>query len=1440
MSDNWNKDELPSWLSGNDDNDKDGTPDENAEQEEDAGTSLPDWLTGSKLPDDWEASTAQPSDAEDPAAAFGSELPEWLVNSQVETSAPRTDDEEAVSPRSTLADQLPEGFLDSADDIAETPEESNLTYDEWMAARQEEIRPKALDEEIPDLLSDAAELDPRLPKVGTGSLQTPDWMLGLEELDDSDAPDWLDEDVSAPVQVPSWLADAPGSQESTPAASGGAFDDDFFADMALENPPADEEPAFDDLFAPTGAAPASGGTSELPDFDTLFSPAAPSNAPVPGGTGELPDLDDLFAPAAPVSGGTSELPDFDTLFGLPTPSAADDDPFAPKSSAAGGTGELPNLDDLFGSTEPQGASTDAELPDMNSTWVGGMPTYTPPAAAADPDDFGDPFADLSLSSDDEAAPAENLSWLEEAGISTELPAPVQPAASTDDLNWMGDDPFGELEQPEAVPAAPAEDLSWLEDDPFAQPEQPAALEPAASTDDLNWMGDDAFGELEQPAAAPAAPAEDLSWLEDDPFAEPEQPAAALTPASEMLDFGSDDDDPFAAIATESETVPEAGGFDMSWLDEAGISTEEQPPAAPVAVPAASVNVEDFDWGDADTDDAAPSFDFEEPTAVAADDLSWLEDLGSEVEAAAAANTSQPAVAADEDDWMGVLDVPVTPRTSSLPQIESENLDDFLSQIGSEELPRTSDLTSGDDFNFDDLFEQSDKLAAASQTGRLGVKPVPLRGSLPEGLGDDELKPVVPDFLQDVERNVGDNSAVAIVRQRGKDRPVEQLTDELQKLRERATDMPVNSPPSSPADDKALAAVLPGVSEMLSPATIKTTVSSGAGPAALSDAQRQNLALLQSLMATDGEVGSNRLSAIDLTYASPNVRLNDDDETTVAPSVETTAAPSKARRRTGRYKIDRLVVSLLLAGLMAAPFFTDVLKLGEPPAPAFVQGSPGLAAFNQVEQLNEGDLVLVAVDYGPNAAPELDGLTDVLLRHILMRGARPVIVGANAVGLLHAENLIDVIAADAGGTLRPNRDYVLVRFVAGDVVGLRSLGANTADQFLTNIRGQSTGLNVNSLDDFALIITLGDQSGLLRGYAEQMAPLTRAPIVAATGFTAAPLVEPYVNAQGFDGLLVGYRDTLTYSSMLGLALELPTGNAPTDIPPSDATDEPTSVPSEEAVVVTDESTEEVSTAEATELPLESQLSTLDAFSTQTLEAVTATDENSPTPEPTETELPSATPTATSTPTDTPEPTETRTPTPTRTPSPTPGPTDLPNVFGEIASNQTVNIRSGPGTDFGVLGTVPSRGRVRVVGRNSDGSWLRVVLEDDTEGWISANLVRILEDDEVTTPESSNRRMNVSKPGYTRQDATSEPVDSMTSDEESDGVNSNTSDAESQGVESMTANEPELQTGEVDLRPHAQPYRLERWYAMTIGTLATILIIMLGALANMVRALSRRRR
>jgi hypothetical protein len=100
------------------------------------------------------------------------------------------------------------------------------------------------------------------------------------------------------------------------------------------------------------------------------------------------------------------------------------------------------------------------------------------------------------------------------------------------------------------------------------------------------------------------------------------------------------------------------------------------------------------------------------------------------------------------------------------------------------------------------------------------------------------------------------------------------------------------------------------------------------------------------------------------------------------------------------------------------------------------------------------------------------------------------------------------------------------------------------------------------------------------------------------------------------------------------------------------------------------------------------------------------------------------TATPVPSRTPLPTFTFTPTetvPPPTPSNTPSPTLTPTIVGVVQSLNRVNVREGPGLSFDDFVSLTPGTNIQILGRDAEGEWYNIRMEDGREGWISSRLV-----------------------------------------------------------------------------------------------------------------------
>jgi hypothetical protein len=1139
----------------------------------------------------------------------------------------------------------------------------------------------------------------------------------------------------------------------------------------------------------------------------------------------------------------------------------DDDQPQGKPGKAGSLGFTGELDWMRASGQGEDApqASDADVPD----WLAKMDlAQSSPTEDETPDESGDV--------------EDSMAWLQQDDF--DAGDEPEPAVLNDEMpDWMKE--FGDLrsddEEPQATAVPPPDTgaLEWLNE--YAaepQAEEPEAEEPPppvrASAEDIpDWLAD-AYN-----SAAGSTESSVASFSDDEPQSEVAEDAAPdLDMPPWLMEEASTDlpNDLFGEFDTGMLREAAEAGMPLA-SEPATPPVEEEPPAEPVTKgritewleresEAASAKLEDDDFLNTLPEfttkstgefpmpvpsESQPSsgqnwFDEEEPEPFdAADGVpDWLTELQQQGDITVGDELPQQSSSAydmpsDDDLFAGLGDVPEQPAAPEPAKAAGEffntgelrDIDDILASYQNIETrvsDQTGNLVNQTNFDMDSLLsdDELDKINTLRQTEERRAE-----------MGD--LSPEAPDWLSDIGVSVGsdDVSAAAIVRKQAQnERELDELSDKLRALHAAGLELPAPVADDAPDNVKAL---LTGVPEIIPPAPLRIGKPALAEQLVLSDAHREKVNLLQSLVASD-EQQEPQLTAIDVTLDdSPDL----EDMAGVSKATPLVASTRKVRRP--RPKIDRLLIAIVLAAAIILPFVVRGLRIGQLPPLSFVAGSPQQVAFDRVANLQPNDVVLIAAEYGLTDAAELDTTLDTLLRHVFARGARPVIVSTNAIGLVHAKNVLergvvsglDVKAESTGGVvvtpgtglnrfgrvIKPNVDYVIAPFIAGDTVGLRSFSQNLAGALINDFNGKPTQLQVTSYNDFALIAVIAERSDDVRRWAEQVAPLTAKPLLIAVSAAAAPMAEPYTSG-GVNGMLVGYKDAYTYRAILDAQAPLAPFAGATNVPTVVPTNPPTATPITPTPTIT--------------------LTPSLTFTPSVTPTITRT------------------PTITKTPTITMTPTQTFTPTPTFTPTFTPTniqatglpptwtPTTLPGGSADIGSqglvitgvvnvSDAVNVRDNPSRSGKAIGSLKPRSTVQIIGRNEDGTWLQIKMEDGTEGWVSAQFIRINEPGTGTpTPVAYEVDPNayvslLSDSSYQRVDVnlqtSPEPTLTLTVPAPATLVAPAAAPLPAQGA-AVTKT----------------PYRDQRWYAMTLGLLAIIGIITLGAIINIVRGLFRRGR
>ncbi|MHC1783009.1 MAG: hypothetical protein AB9891_09690 [Anaerolineaceae bacterium] len=267
---------------------------------------------------------------------------------------------------------------------------------------------------------------------------------------------------------------------------------------------------------------------------------------------------------------------------------------------------------------------------------------------------------------------------------------------------------------------------------------------------------------------------------------------------------------------------------------------------------------------------------------------------------------------------------------------------------------------------------------------------------------------------------------------------------------------------------------------------------------LSEKQHLNVGLLKAIISTEGEP---------------------------KPVFQTSSEPEKPL---GRLAII-IGILLVLLGLVAFMPIPSALPQLYPIEVADV--------FNQISTLPENSPVLIAVDYDPALAGEMQLSSSSLLGHLMTRSARLAFISTRPTGPMLADSLVSTLLP--GQPQFPSSDHLVnLGYLPGDAAGLRTFarqpGLSTPYTSGLKLAWDSPALQgINLLSDFSAVIVITDNAEVMRNWVEQVQPtLGQSPLFVVLSAQAGPLIQPYYESNQVQGGLSGLLGGAMYSQILG--------------------------------------------------------------------------------------------------------------------------------------------------------------------------------------------------------------------------------------------------------------------------------------------------------------------
>jgi hypothetical protein len=273
-------------------------------------------------------------------------------------------------------------------------------------------------------------------------------------------------------------------------------------------------------------------------------------------------------------------------------------------------------------------------------------------------------------------------------------------------------------------------------------------------------------------------------------------------------------------------------------------------------------------------------------------------------------------------------------------------------------------------------------------------------------------------------------------------------------------------------------------------------------------------------------------------------------------------PEPAPARSPQWWVERGLIPILILAAVLVPAF--LAYMGQPlDLPIATQERSEVGElYTLIESLPLSATVVMAFDYSPSAAGELDAVAAPLVRHLMFRQARILGVSTVPAGPQLAQSALDAAAKDYG--YEYGTDFLVLGYIPGGAVGLQAFATAPWELFaggdflgpqraeaegrdpLAQHNGAAAGLD-DSLRSADLILLLTASREDLVGWMEQVGRLPGmegVPIVGGLSAGLEPWARPYyeTDANQLAGLLSGVPAAAEYAqrvapqqpaSMMGL-------------------------------------------------------------------------------------------------------------------------------------------------------------------------------------------------------------------------------------------------------------------------------------------------------------------
>lgn len=232
----------------------------------------------------------------------------------------------------------------------------------------------------------------------------------------------------------------------------------------------------------------------------------------------------------------------------------------------------------------------------------------------------------------------------------------------------------------------------------------------------------------------------------------------------------------------------------------------------------------------------------------------------------------------------------------------------------------------------------------------------------------------------------------------------------------------------------------------------------------------------------------------------------------------------------------LITIVLILSLGAVIIFGGGTEQGE--AAFQAEQFAGAAALHEIiTDLDQGDPVLIAFDYQPALAGEFNYAASGVIDHLMSRRAYLSFISTQATGPTLAEYFLQTTQADHEYT--HGLEYLNLGYLPGGAAGLLSF--SIAPQTIIPLAFDGSNAwdsppleNVDSINDFSLILILTEDPTTAKLWIEQVQTASTPPMGMVVSAQTEPLIQPYFQTtpRQVSGYVAGILGGYAYENLTG--------------------------------------------------------------------------------------------------------------------------------------------------------------------------------------------------------------------------------------------------------------------------------------------------------------------